>query len=48
LVDSNHVPLTLTAQPVPAPTTMLLLGTGLAGIADKVRKRGEANKGEEA
>jgi hypothetical protein len=35
-------------NPIPEPTTILLLGTGLAGVFAAVRKRRSAKKGEES
>jgi len=41
---TNSVPFTITvvSSAVPEPTSMFLLGTGLAGVATKLRKRRKA------
>jgi hypothetical protein len=41
-----RVELSGTAAAIPEPTTMLLLGSGLAGVAVKLRRRHKAGKGE--
>ena len=46
-LSNSTVNFTGTITTVPEPTTMLLLATGLAGVATKVRKRRKADKSEE-
>lgn len=44
--ESFYLNLGRGGAPVPEPTTMVLLGTGLAGLAARLRKRRKANKEE--
>ncbi len=46
--DSSRIDINGTITTIPEPATMVLLGTGLAGIGAAVRKRRKANNSEEA
>ncbi len=46
-VDNVSINATPAHHPVPEPVTLLLLGTGLTGVATAARKRRKARKGEE-
>jgi hypothetical protein len=44
---SSRINISGTITTIPEPATMVLLGTGLAGVVAKVRKRRKADKSEE-